>query len=153
MTKQEVLTNEALVSAEMNGGEIDVTSDVEVEVTDRVIPLQRVIVENKADGKRYNDLFVMVTIAGKERKASCVLRDKMSYQFIDAVFGNNKTVDMEVGINKIKDNVTGKITKSLNLTIGFEEDGFRFNIPVKPVTVTDREIINFYCKSKLGLNL
>lgn len=147
IAKNNELINEALIQE----GEVieDEISHEEVEVTNKVIPLQRNIVTS--NGKQYNDLFVLVTIAGKERKASCVLRDKMSYQFIDAVFQNDRVVDMEVSINKIKDMSTGKVTKTLNLNIGFIEENIRFNIPVKPVTVTDREIINFYCKSKLGL--
>ena len=127
--------------------------EVEVEETDKVITLYRKIVKSNTDGKQYNDLFAMVIIAGKERKASCVLKDRLNYQFIDAVYGSSESVDMYVSINKMKDNVTGKITKNLSFTIGFEEDGFRFNIPVKPVTGADREILSFYCRSKLGLNV
>lgn len=131
-----------------NEGEI---IETEVEETGKTMTLIREIVTSKTNGLKYNDLYVLVPLRGKERKASCTLRDKGGYQFLDDVFGEGNTTEVVVSVNKIKDQVTGRVNRSLNLSIGFDDEGFRFSIPIKPVTVTDKELINLYAARELDI--
>ena len=138
-----------------NEGEI-IETETEVEETGKTMILHRKIVTS--NNKKYNDLFVLVPLRGKLRPASCVLSDVKAYKsdeegysFLDFAFGDKDTTEVVVSVKKIKDQATGRVNRSLGLSIGFDEDGFRFSIPIKPVTSTDRELINLYAARELDI--